>query len=744
MADNLGVTVERDDESGFITADGATVTVVGFYSTRGSTKPYYTSDPGAWTAEYGNPDASISYAGYSVRKPLEQGDGVWNLRITDSATYGGAFVTAGTTSVSKLPFLAAGWPYSIDDVDTAINPTRPLLIQLKFSAALITANSFTCTLVGESAQVSTTPVVFATDSDTTMGAIVAAIQSSMDATFGAGGTVSAGETTLIRTINVIPPAGKTISITGAAVTLGASQATVTQGSPLLIFQHANPGSTSDELGYFLSNPDLGQREVVTLTFPSALSTGHGTLVTVNGAATSSIVYATSSDATMQAIADAVAALATVKSATVTKVASGASNDRTITIILKTATATAATVSTTQAGGAPVPVIKSTKPGVDPDGSFTLAIFDRRNPAVTVDSWRVNLTERLDGDGVQQHIEEVINKGDAKSRLLRVISLAPKDGSVRIPFDPDTGVIMTQIAYLSAGNNGVIPSAAKMADAMLVFQDPYRYPADLMISAGYTSIAYQQALKNIAKLRGDGTFAILDIPSTQQSFDNLINYRLSTLAIDDSSAGAYYPDVEMQDPVTQRKLFVPPSGHIAAVFGVNDRVRGFGKAPAGRKVGVVDTTALRYEYTQAQVTLLAENYQLNGILKKGVSWCVWGDFTLQVMKSALQFTGISRLVGKLEFAIADMLDFDTFDPFNDAQAFSMREKINRFLAPYIKSEDLRGYTVNTGSTAGNTAALEDQGARIVEMKLNPTRSTRKIKLRSIITAAGVETTVTEVA
>lgn len=72
---------------------------------------------------------------------------------------------------------------------------------------------------------------------------------------------------------------------------------------------------------------------VTITFDAALVTANVINGSVNGTAMAAVTFATSNDATMQAIATAIeAASPTVKSATVISVAGAATNDRVIEVI----------------------------------------------------------------------------------------------------------------------------------------------------------------------------------------------------------------------------------------------------------------------------------------------------------------------------------------------------------------------------------------------------------------------------
>lgn len=99
-----------------------------------------------------------------------------------------------------------------------------LISRINFSAALITSNKYNVTING----VPMAEVTFATDSNTTMAAIVNALKAVGLSAYikDAWSDVGAG-TTDIRNIYITPKTGVTLAITASAVTLGASQATTT-------------------------------------------------------------------------------------------------------------------------------------------------------------------------------------------------------------------------------------------------------------------------------------------------------------------------------------------------------------------------------------------------------------------------------------------------------------------------------------------------------------------------------------
>ncbi len=89
---------------------------------------------------------------------------------------------------------------------------------------------------------------------------------------------------------------------------------------------------------------LPRNDMASSVFSADLITGNTVNMTVNGVAITPVLYATSHLATMQAIANEIAAIPSISSATV-----GGANNRTITIISNVGTASVVTVGTVTGG-----------------------------------------------------------------------------------------------------------------------------------------------------------------------------------------------------------------------------------------------------------------------------------------------------------------------------------------------------------------------------------------------------------
>lgn len=170
----------------------------------------------------------------------------------------------------------------ITDADTltAVKARLPIAKLLTFSAALITANVYNVSINA----VAIAPVTFATNSDTTMAAIAAAIQALASVKRATVVTVAAAtdndRSILIEPEDDVP----TLTISGSVVTLGASQATTADtnvagiysaaGLPLFILTPKYPGADYNNLVATISNASNGDSSYFNMTITHATDTDY--------------------------------------------------------------------------------------------------------------------------------------------------------------------------------------------------------------------------------------------------------------------------------------------------------------------------------------------------------------------------------------------------------------------------------------------------------------------------------------
>ena len=98
-------------------------------------------------------------------------------------------------------------------------------------------------------------------------------------------------------------------------------------------------------------------------------------------------------------------------------------------------------------------------------------------------------------------------------------------------------------------------------------------------------------------------AIID-PPPNATPQEIKEWRMDLAGYDSSYAALYWPWIQVDDPIQNRPILVPPSGHVAGVWARNDNTRGVHKAPANEVV--LGATGLAYNCTKGEQDTLNPN------------------------------------------------------------------------------------------------------------------------------------------
>ena len=164
---------------------------------------------------------------------------------------------------------------------------------------------------------------------------------------------------------------------------------------------------------------------------------------------------------------------------------------------------------------------------------------------------------------------------------------------------------------------------------------------------------------------------------------LTTWGTDLLTQENTSAAAYYPWVEITDPVSGLPKLLPPSGAIAGVYATTDTNRGVWKAPAGVEAVVGGINAL------ADTTITDDaNGQLNvagiNVLRTFPLYgnVVWGARTLAgstLGGNAFTYISSRRLADFIEQSLQQSLKWAVFEPNGPALWSSIQIEVTTFMA-----------------------------------------------------------------
>lgn len=199
-------------------------------------------------------------------------------------------------------------------------------------------------------------------------------------------------------------------------------------------------------------------------------------------------------------------------------------------------------------------------------------------------------------------------------------------------------------------------------------------------------AVQLAMIAHCELMGD-RIAILDPPPGLNP-QQVKEWRLDKAGYDSAYAALFWPWVKVADPATGMMNFMPPSGHVAGIWGRNDDTRGVHCAPANEVVrGAV---SLEMQITRAEQELL-NPVGINCLRSfPGRGTRVWGARTLS-SDPAWRYINVRRLFNYLEESILNGTNWAVFEPNDEALWARLRRTISAFLVNEWRKGALFGAT-----------------------------------------------------
>jgi len=363
--------------------------------------------------------------------------------------------------------------------------------------------------------------------------------------------------------------------------------------------------------------------------------------------------------------------------------------------------------------------------------FDLSVYELNTDTDTYElrvSQTVSRRDQKDGYGRDQYIGDVFgveSDGQSVNDYIRVI-----DNTLV----PDTVSPKEQLIKLSmsGGDDG---SAITSGQIIQAWEDDYANPEDItvniLMSAGYTAQEILQKIDTICQSRKD-CIGVLDVPYGEDDADDLVTWRKNTLKIDSSYSAIYSPWLQVYDQYNDKKVFIPPSGHVGSVYAYTDYSTEPWFAPAGMNRGILSVTDLEKVWDLGERDILYSN-NLNPIKRASASGVavVWGQKTLQSKPSALDRVNVRRLLIVLEKSVATALEYWDFEPNDKFTRVFITNMIDGFLRNVQSRRGVYEYRV-VCDASNNTGEIIDRNELWVDVYIKPVRAAEFIQLRVVIT------------
>jgi hypothetical protein len=301
----------------------------------------------------------------------------------------------------------------------------------------------------------------------------------------------------------------------------------------------------------------------------------------------------------------------------------------------------------------------------------------------------------------------------------------------IPVDP---------AYSSELDAAVIGNPA-LSSGIYAFQNPETYDINVLVIPGFSSGAVIGTALQMCEGRGDVIF-LVDPPfglRPQQVVDWHNGMLLSDLnsAINSSYGALYWSWVRIFDQFTSEEIWIPPSGHVAAIYSRTARVSEQWTAPAGLRRGRI-LTALDVEYSPSQGErdlLYGSRNSVNPIVKfpqDGIT--IWGQKTLQRRATVLDRVNVRMLLIYLKKNAIQILRNYIFEPNDRSLWAAVKNSMDSFVADVAARRGLTAYKVVVDET-NNTPERIDRNELWVSVFLKPTPTAEFVVLNLVTLRTG---------
>jgi len=233
-------------------------------------------------------------------------------------------------------------------------------------------------------------------------------------------------------------------------------------------------------------------------------------------------------------------------------------------------------------------------------------------------------------------------------------------------------------------------------------------------------AVQTAMIGHCERLGDRV-AILDAPPNMLP-QEIKKWRMETAGYDSSYAALYYPWIQVDDPILNRPIYVPPSGHMAGIWARSDNTRGVHKAPANEVVrGAV---GIAYNTTKGEQDTLNPNGVncIRAFPGRGIR--VWGARTLS-SNASWRYINVRRLFNFVEKSIEGGTQWVVFEPNDYTLWAKVVRDVSSFLWTVWSSGALFGRTPDAAFYVKcdeelNPAPIRDMGRLIIEIGMCPVK------------------------
>ena len=341
-------------------------------------------------------------------------------------------------------------------------------------------------------------------------------------------------------------------------------------------------------------------------------------------------------------------------------------------------------------------------------------------------------------GSPRYIETVINEGIAnevsKSAYVVVTDEVapafdqPMPGLYTLAAGDDGSAGLTDPDYIGAVTLGV-------AYGMQMLTNPETEVYDILAVPGVSGNSVVQAGIAIVEARKDAIYladsALADATADVIDWHNGVGVGS---AFNSAYGAAYWSWVKIVDSYnTDRQIFIPPSGFVAAQFAHTDNVAYPWDAPAGPNRGVV-LNSLGVEYSPTKTerdTLYGYPNAINSMVDfSNAGTVIWGQKTLLRTNTARNRLNVVRMLCYLQRAVTTTVESLVFEQGNETTWTRFKALVDPIVNGIVQSGGLVSGTVLCDAST-NPASVIEQNEMRARLVLVPTKTAEKIIIDFVV-------------
>jgi len=349
----------------------------------------------------------------------------------------------------------------------------------------------------------------------------------------------------------------------------------------------------------------------------------------------------------------------------------------------------------------------------------------------VETWYVSTRDLLDANKNQLKASTVIN-GNSSYIYVKETGVTPTSGYVP---DNAKNIIALSGGVVSSNKSGLSTSDESNAQtAWDLFSDRNKVRAQIFILPDYR-MSVKKYVASIVSRRKDAILITQSGDVTVKTDSGIISDE--TFGYVNPSYVALYAGYDrIVDVFNNKKVFLPKCIFAAKACVRTDNELNVWDAPAGTRTGILSSLDQSVVFTDEQIGNLY-NRNINTSKRiEGVGHVLWGQKTAQLKASALNRINVRRLLIFLQNSIEPLLQDFLFTPNNAATRLRVFTLLDKFLAGVQSEGGLQEYQVIVDES-NNTPQVIENNQLIVDMRVNPTRTTEFIQFRTIVVNEGVE-------